>query len=302
MSPSEILQQIVNGLVVGSVYGLIALGYTMVYGIVRLINFAQGALYEVGAYLGVVAFSLLGSFGTHNPILGLVIAIVASALVTGGLAFLVERIAYRPLRRAPPLAPLVSSLAMFFLIISIVQVVTGAQPLNYPQVLSSTPWNLGPITISPTEVMIAVVAIVLMIATNFYVQFTKTGRAMRAIASNTRSAPLMGINTTRIVTVTFILGGAMAAVAGVLFGVNYGTVTYDMGEFGGLVAFTAAVLGGIGNVPGALVGGLAVGVFSSFATVFLPNQWQEAVVFAILILVLALRPQGILGERVADRA
>lgn len=302
MSPSEILQQIVNGLVVGSVYGLIALGYTMVYGIVRLINFAQGALYELGAYLGVAVFGMLGGFATHNPILGLVVAVVCSALVTAGAAYLVERIAYRPLRRAHLLAPLVSSLAAFFLIINIIQVVTGAQPVTYPQVLSAKPWNLGPVTLSPTEVMIAVVAILLMVATNFYVQHTKTGRAMRAIAANTRSAPLMGINTTRVVAVTFMIGGAMAAVAGVLFGVNYGTVTYNMGEFGGLVAFTAAVLGGIGNVPGALVGGLAVGVFSSFATVFLPNQWQEAVVFAILILVLAFRPQGILGERVADRA
>ncbi len=302
MSPSEILQQIVNGLVVGSVYGLIALGYTMVYGIIRLINFAQGALYELGAYLGVAVFGLLGTFATRNPILGLVVAVICSALATAAGAYLVERVAYRPLRSAPPLTPLVSSLAVFFLVISIILVVTGAQPLTYPQVLSPRPWNLGPVTLTPTEVMIAVVAIALMVAVNFYVQHTKTGRAMRAIAANTRSAPLMGINTTRIVTITFMLGGAMAAVAGVLFGINYGTVTYNMGEFGGLVAFTAAVLGGIGNVPGALVGGLTVGVFSSFATVVLPNQWQEAVVFGILIAVLAFRPQGILGERVADRA
>jgi len=302
VSLQELLQQIVNGLVVGSVYGLIALGYTMVYGIVRLINFAQGALYEAGAYLGVAVFSLLGRFGTKEPILGLAIAVVVSAVLTGGLAFLVERIAYRPLRNAPPLAPLVSSLAMFFLIISIIQVITGAQPLNYPQVLTVTPWQLGPITLAPTSALIAVVAIVLMVAMHFYVQHTKIGKAMRAIAVNRNAASLMGINTTRIVAITFVLGGAMAAAAGVLFGVNYGTVTYNMGEFGGLVAFTAAVLGGIGNVPGALVGGLTVGVISSFSTIFLPNQWQEAVVFGILILVLALRPQGILGERVAERA
>ena len=302
MSLQELLQQIVNGLVVGSVYGLIALGYTMVYGIVRLINFAQGALYEVGAYLGVAVFSVLGGFATRQPIIGLLIAIVVSAGLTGGLAYLVERIAYRPLRNAPPLAPLVSSLAMFFLLISIVQVITQAQPLNYPQVLSLTPWNLGPITLAPTSFLIAVVAILLMVAMHFYVQRTKMGKAMRAIAVNRNAAALMGINTTWVVAFTFMLGGAMAAVAGVLFGVNYGTVTYNMGEFGGLVAFTAAVLGGIGNVPGALVGGLTVGVLSSFATIFLPNQWQEAVVFAILILVLALRPQGILGERVAERA
>ncbi|MHB8555985.1 MAG: branched-chain amino acid ABC transporter permease, partial [Candidatus Dormibacteria bacterium] len=243
-----------------------------------------------------------GGFATRQPLLGLLIAIVVSAVLTGGLAYLVERVAYRPLRNAPPLAPLVSSLAMFFLLISIIQVITGAQPLNYPQVLSVSPWNFGPVTIPPTSLLIAVVAILLMVAMHFYVQRTKMGKAMRAIAVNRNAAALMGINTTRVVAFTFMLGGALAAVAGVLFGVNYGTVTYNMGEFGGLVAFTAAVLGGIGNVPGALVGGLTVGVLSSFATIFLPNQWQEAVVFAILILVLALRPQGILGERVAERA
>ena len=302
MSLQELLQQIVNGLVVGSVYGLVALGYTMVYGIVRLINFAQGALFEAGAYLGVATFSLLGAFGTRQPLVGLLIALILSALFTGGLAYVVERVAYRPLRNAPPLAPLVSSLATFFLIISIIQVITGAQPLNYPQVLSVTPWSIGPITLAPTSLLIAVVAILLMVGIHFYVQRTKMGKAMRAIAVNRTAAALMGINTTWVVTFTFMLGGAMAAVAGVLFGVEYGSVTYNMGEFYGLVAFTAAVLGGIGNVPGALVGGLTVGVLSSFATIFLPNQWQEAIVFAILILVLALRPQGILGERVAERA
>jgi branched-chain amino acid transport system permease protein len=302
MSLQELLQQIVNGLVVGSVYGLIALGYTMVYGIVRLINFAQGALYEAGAYLGVAVFSLLGGVAGREPIFTLALAIAIAATLTAALAFLVERIAYRPLRNAPPLAPLVSSLAMFFLIISIIQVVTGAQPLNYPQVLSVTPWQLGPITLAPTSLLIAVVALVLMVATHLYVQHTRIGKAMRAIAVNRNAAALMGIDTTRVVALTFMLGGAMAAAAGVLFGINYGTVTYNMGEFGGLVAFTAAVLGGIGNVPGALVGGLTVGVLSSFSTIFLPNQWQEAVVFGILILVLALRPQGILGERVAERA
>ena len=302
MSPSELPQQIVNGLVVGSLYGLIALGYTMVYGIVRLINFAQGALYEVGAYLGVAVFSVLGSAGVRDPLVGLVAAIVISSVLTGALALLVERVAYRPLRHAPPLAPLVSSLATFFLLMSVIQVITGAQPLNYPQVLSVTPWTLGPITLAPTAALIAVVAIVLMVGMHLFVQRTRVGRAMRAIAVNRDAAALMGINTTRVVAMTFVLGGAMAAAGGVLYGVNYGTVTYNMGEFGGLVAFTAAVLGGIGNVPGALVGGLTVGVLSSFATVVLPNQWQEAVVFAILIVVLALRPQGILGERVAERA
>lgn len=302
MSPQELLQQIANGLVVGSVYGLIALGYTMVYGIVRLINFAQGGLYEVGAYLGIFFFTLMGPFGTRYPIPAIVIAMLLSMVLTAALAFLVERIAYRPLRNAPLLAPLVSSLAMFFLLISIVQVVTGAVPLTYPSVLSTKPWHLGPVVLSPTSVVIFFAAILLMVGTQEFVRRTKAGKAMRATAANREAAALMGINTTRIVALTFVLGGAMAAAAGVLYGLNYGTVTYDMGEFGGLVAFTAAVMGGIGNVPGALVGGLTVGVLSSFAATFLPDQWNEAIVFAILILILAIRPQGILGERVAERA
>lgn len=302
MSPQELLQQIVNGLVVGSVYGLIALGYTMVYGIVRLINFAQGGLYEVGAYLGVFIFTLMGKFSLQNPVLAIAITLLASMVLTAGLAYLVERIAYRPLRNAPLLASLVSSLAVFFLLISLVQVITGAQPLTYPAVVSTTPWHLGPVVLSLTSVVIFVVAVLMMIGMQVFVQTTKSGKAMRAIAVNRNAASLMGINATRIVSLTFVLGGAMAAAAGVLYGLNYGTVTYDMGEFGGLVAFTAAVMGGIGNVPGALVGGLTVGVISSFASAFLPNQWNEAIVFGILILILALRPQGILGERVAERA
>ncbi|MGH7641194.1 MAG: branched-chain amino acid ABC transporter permease [Candidatus Dormibacteria bacterium] len=302
MSPQELLQQLVNGLVVGSVYGLVALGYTMVYGIARLINFSQGGLYELGGYLGLFFFGLTGGYGLKHPIVGLVVAMCGSMLATAGVAYLVERVAYRPLRNAPILAPLVSALAAFFLIISVIQYVTAAQPLTYPQVLSPSPWHLGPVTLAPTAVLIFVVAVVLMIAMQVFTQRTKVGKAMRAIAANRDAAALMGINTTRIVSLAFILGGAMAAAAGVLFGINYGTVTYDMGEFGGLVAFTAAVLGGIGNVPGALVGGLTVGIISSFATVVLPSQWDEAVVFGILIVILAVRPQGILGERVAERA
>ncbi len=302
MSLQELLQQIANGLVVGSVYGLIALGYTMVYGIVRLINFAQGGLYEVGAYLGVFFFTLMGKFGLQYPIPAVLITLVISMTLTGALAFVVERVAYRPLRNAPLLAPLVSSLAMFFLLISVVQVVTGAEPLTYPSVLSPAPLHLGPIVLSPTSLIIFFAAILLMVGMQQFVRRTKVGKAMRATAANREAAALMGINTTRIVSLTFVLGGAMGAAAGILYGVNYGTVTYDMGEFGGLVAFTAAVMGGIGNVPGALVGGLTVGVLSSFASTFLPNQWNEAIVFAILILILAIRPQGILGERVAERA
>ncbi len=295
-------QQLVNGVVIGAVYGLIALGYTMVYGIVRLINFAQGGLYAAGAFIGLEVVEILQAHRVESPALLILAALAGAMIATGALAFLVERVAYRPLRRAPILSALVSSLAVLFLIENVIQLLTGAQPQTYPSLLGLQPWTLGPITLAPSGLLIVLVALGLMGAMQWFVQRTRTGRAMRAIAVNQEVAGLMGVDVRRVVALTFVMGGALGAAAGVLVGLNYGTITFNMGELAGLEGFTAAVLGGIGNVPGALVGGLVLGLLQSLITIVLPNQWNEAVVFAVLIAVLAFRPRGILGERVAERA
>ncbi|CBW74092.1 Branched-chain amino acid transport system permease protein livH [Mycetohabitans rhizoxinica HKI 454] len=312
------IQQILNGLVLGSVYAIIALGYTMVYGILGIINFAHGDVLMVGAMVALSAISVLQ---THFPGLGnvptLVIALVIAAAVCACLGITIEKVAYRPLRRAPRLAPLITAIGVSILLQTLAMVIWGRNPLSFPQLISTDPINVIKATdtspgavISPTEVVIIVTAFVVMVALLLLVHKTKLGRAMRAIAENPNVASLMGVNPNFVISATFMIGSALAALAGVMIASEYGNVHFYMGFIPGLKAFTAAVLGGIGNLGGAMVGGvllglieqLGAGYIGDFTGGVIGSNYQDVFAFVVLILVLVLRPSGLLGERVADRA
>jgi branched-chain amino acid transport system permease protein len=312
------IQQILNGLVLGSVYAIIALGYTMVYGILGIINFAHGDVLMVGAMVALSAISVLQ---THFPGLGnvptLAIALVIAVAVCACLGFTIEKVAYRPLRRAPRLAPLITAIGVSILLQTLAMVIWGRNPLSFPQLISTEPINVIKATdtspgavISPTEVVIIVTAFVVMVALLLLVHKTKLGRAMRAIAENPNVASLMGVNPNFVISATFMIGSALAALAGVMIASEYGNVHFYMGFIPGLKAFTAAVLGGIGNLGGAMVGGvllglieqLGAGYIGDFTGGVIGSNYQDVFAFVVLILVLVLRPSGLLGERVADRA
>jgi len=304
-----LLQQILNGLVLGSVYALIALGYTMVYGILQLINFVHGDVLMVGAMVGVTVVSLLAASGLPLPVI-LVIAIACAIPVCVILSLVIERVAYRPLRNAPKLAPLITAIGMSIVIQTLAMIIWKPNPIVFPDLLPTKPIEIGPALLAPKQMLILVVSAVLMIGLLLLVNRTKLGRAMRATAENPRIAGLMGVNANQVVAVTFAIGASLAAVAGVLVAMNYNIAQFSMGFIPGLKAFTAAVLGGIGNLGGAVLGGLLLGIIESLGAGyigditggFLGSNYQDIFAFVVLILVLVFRPSGLMGERVADRA
>ncbi|MCG1041539.1 branched-chain amino acid ABC transporter permease [Mycetohabitans sp. B8] len=312
------IQQILNGLVLGSVYAIIALGYTMVYGILGIINFAQGDVLMVGAMVALSAISVLQAhFPGLGSVLTLVIALVIAAAVCACLGFIIEKVAYRPLRRAPRLAPLITAIGASILLQTLAMIIWGRNPLSFPQLISTDPINVIQATdtspgavISPTEGVIIVTAFVVMVALLLLVHKTKLGRAMRAIAENPNVASLMGVNPNFVISATFMIGSALAALAGVMIASEYGNVHFYMGFIPGLKAFTAAVLGGIGNLGGAMVGGVLLGLIEQLGAGYIGDltggvigsNYQDVFAFVVLIIVLVLRPSGLLGERVADRA
>jgi branched-chain amino acid transport system permease protein len=305
------LQQIINGLVLGSMYALIALGYTMVYGVLNLINFAHGDVLMIGAMAGLTILKLLNSAAPGLPgIVKLLIAIIGAIPVCVLVNVLIERIAYRRLRNAPRLAPLITAIGVSILLQTVAMMVWGRNPLPFPQVMPSEPLHLMGALITPTQVMLLVLAAACMLALVLLVEKTRMGRAMRATAENPRIAGLMGVDANRIIVLTFAIGAALAAVAGVMWGANYSSAQFAMGFVPGLKAFSAAVLGGIGNVYGAMLGGILLGLIESlgagyigdFTGGFLGSNYQDIFAFIVLIFVLTLRPSGLMGERVADRA
>ena len=305
------IQQIINGLVLGSMYALIALGYTMVYGILNLINFAHGDVLMVGA---MSAITILNYVDRHAPELSgslkLVIAILGAIPVCVIVNILIERIAYRRLRGAPRLAPLITAIGISILLQTIAMVVWGRNPVPFPQTLPFEPYHIFGALITPTQVMILIFAALAMCGLVILVEKTKVGRAMRATAENPRIAGLMGVDANNIIVLTFAIGAALAAIAGVMWGANYASAQFAMGFIPGLKAFSAAVLGGIGNIYGAMIGGVLLGLIESLGAGyigdltggFLGSHYQDIFAFLVLILVLTLRPSGIMGERVADRA
>ena len=300
---------VVFGLAQGSIYALIALGYTMVYGVLRMINFAHGEIYMSGAFTGYFVADALNrsKFISQNPLLGL-IAVFAVAMVTSIIvATLLERIAYRPLRRAPRLVPLITAIGASFFLQYTFRGLYGSQFKAYPQVaVLQGVWSLGgDFTIQKIQVVVIVAAALLMFGLYLFVQRTRTGKAMRAVSENKDVAALMGIDVDAIIVRTFVLGAALAGAAGVLYALMFRQVSFFMGFIPGIKAFTAAVLGGIGNIPGAMLGGLFLGLFESVGpSLFLdglgipaPYQLKDVIAFSMLVLILIFRPQGILGER-----
>jgi len=303
------LQQILNGLVLGSLYALVALGYTMVYGILELINFAHGEVVMLGAMVALAVLGVLAGSGLPTPVmLALAVAVAVPVCVVTG--FLIERVAYRPLRGAPRLAPLITAIGMSIVLQNLAMIIWGRQYISFPPVIDIEIYDLAGATLTNVQVAIIVVAALIMVGLLVLVRRTRLGRAMRATAQNREVAGLMGVDVNRVISATFMIGSALAAVAGFLVSAYYGLGHYGMGFMLGLKAFTAAVLGGIGNIPGAMLGGLLLGVIESLGAGyigdltngFLGSHYQDIFAFLVLILVLVLRPSGLLGERVADRA
>ena len=306
-----LLQQIINGLVLGSMYALIALGYTMVYGIIQLINFAHGDVLMVGA---LTAWSAIGGLQAVFPGMPtwviLLLATLVGCLVAVVVNVVIEKLAYRPLRNAPRLAPLITALGVSILLQALAMMIWKPNVKSFPSMLPTEPYFIGEAVITPTQIMILVVTVMSLAVLTWVVNYTNLGRAMRATAENPRVAALMGVKPDFIISATFAIGAILAAIAGVMYASNYGTAQHYMGFLPGLKAFTAAVFGGIGNLAGAVVGGILLGLIESIGSGylgaltggFLGSNYADIFAFIVLIIVLTLRPSGLLGERVADRA
>ena len=306
-----LLQQIINGLVLGSMYALIALGYTMVYGIIQLINFAHGEVLMVGA---LTAWSVIGMMQASMPGAPgwaiLIMAMLIACVVAAALNFVIEKVAYRPLRNSPRLAPLITAIGMSILLQTLAMIIWKPNYKPFPTLLPSAPFNVFGAFITPTQIMILSVTAVSLAVLMWLVHYTKIGRAMRATAENPRVAGLMGVKPDVVISATFVIGAILAAIAGVMYASNYGTAQHTMGFLPGLKAFTAAVFGGIGNLGGAVLGGILLGLIEAIGSGYigqltgglLGSHYTDIFAFIVLIIILTLRPSGLLGERVADRA
>ena len=299
---NEFLQQLINGLAVGGIYALVALGYTMVYGVLKLINFAHGDIFTIGAYLGMTLLVSGGLSGSMTPVLavGLVVIIVFGLVALLGVAL--ERVAYRPLRKANRLAAVVSALGASIVFQNAVMLIYGARVYVYPEILIPTlTFNIFGLNVPLMRVIVIVSSLVLMLALYAFINRTRMGTAIRAVAIDQGAARLMGINVDRVISLVFFIGAGLGGVAGVMVGTYYGQIDFTMGWSYGLKAFTAAILGGIGNIPGAMIGGLLLGVIEALGASYLAMAWKDAIAFLVLILILIIRPTGLLGERVADK-
>ena len=289
----QFAQQLINGVSLGSIYALIALGYTMIYGIIKLINFAHGDIYMVGAYFGFVATSMLGL--SFLP--ALIFSMVAAAIV----GIIIERVAYRPMRNAPRIAILITAIGVsFFLEYGMILIATP-QPRTFPAVFEGAIYNVGGLIVNSQQIVILVSALVLMAGLTYIVNKTKIGKAMRAVSFDTDAARLMGIDIDRVISMTFALGSALAAAAGVLVGIYYNSIDPLMGMMPGMKAFVAAVLGGIGIIPGAMLGGIIMGVVEAMVSGFFSSTFRDAAAFGILILILLYKPSGLLGKNIREK-
>ena len=303
------LQQLINGLTLGSIYALVALGYTMVYGILGLINFAHGEVVMIGALMALTVIRLLADSGVPGPVVVL-IGLLVAALVCMVIGFTIERIAYRPLRNAPRLAPLITAIGVSIVLQQVAMLVWGRSYHSVPGLLPADRHEIFGASYTEIQVIIVLVAAITMAGLMLLVSRSRLGRAMRATAENPSIAGLMGVDANRIISITFIAGSALGALAGVLVSANYGIAHYNMGFLLGLKAFTAAVLGGIGNLAGAMVGGVLLGIIEALGAGYigdltggvLGSQYQDVFAFFVLITVLIFRPSGLMGEKVSERA
>jgi len=319
MSLTLLTQELVVGLATGAIYALIALGYTMVYGIIELINFAHGDIFMIGTF---ICISIFGAFGITNSstaptgfsMVGiLLLTLVGSMLLCAALGVVIERVAYRPLRNAPRLAPLISAIGVSLILEDIGKLWKGITIVSFPQIFPNVTYYLGPVSFSSVDILVIVVALVLMVALQWMVNSTRMGRAMRAVAQDREAAALMGVNVNRIIAITFFIGAALAGAAALIWGLKYGSTQFTLGFQLGLFAFTAAVLGGIGNLVGAMLGGVLIGLIEALATLIpdstnggfgLPHggaAWHVALIFLILILILVFRPSGLLGQQTPEK-
>ncbi|MGX6993145.1 branched-chain amino acid ABC transporter permease [Vagococcus penaei] len=287
------MQQLVNGLSLGSIYALLALGYTMVYGIIKLINFAHGEIYMIGAFIGYYVTSKLN--------LGLIPALLIAMSGCALLGVLIEFLAYRPLRKSTRIAALITAIGVSFLLQSLMIYFIGAETRPFPQIIENTVYELGLFTINKIQIIILVTTFILMILLQVIVKKTKMGKAMRAVSVDPDAAQLMGINVNHTISFTFALGSALAGAAGVLIGLYYNSIDPMMGVSPGLKAFIAAVFGGIGIIPGAALGGIAIGIIETFVSAVGLTAYRDAVVYAILIIILLVKPAGLLGKHVKEK-
>ena len=304
MSAYELfIQQLLNGLIKGSLYAMMALGYTMVYGILGIINFAHGEVFMIGAMVAMSALTLLLGMGMP-AVPALLAAILLAMMACMATSFLIERLAYRPLRHAPKLAPLITAIGVSFMLQALAMLIWGREHFPFPEVFPAERITLfGNVGITLREIIIVAVSMLMMGGLFVLVNRTRLGRAMRATAENVNVTALMGVNPTKVISATFMIGAALAAVAGVLFASNYGgKVHFYMGFIPGMKAFVAAVLGGIGNIPGALVGGLVLGLVEALGAGYISAEYEDVFAFVVLVAVLVFRPSGLLGQRTADRA
>jgi branched-chain amino acid transport system permease protein len=293
------LQQLINGISLGGIYALIALGYTMVYGIIELINFAHADVYTLGTFFSLAILALLGVTGVvTGPFLIVVVLVtMLGAMIACGLVgVVIERLAYRRLRNAPRLAPLITAIGMSFILENVMQYWRGPSPVPFPEVIPNPDVHLGLVTIATKQILVVVLAVVMMVVLQIFIYRTKLGKAMRATAQDRDAAMLMGIDINTTIALTFLIGSALAGAAGFVSGVYYGSTWFFNGFAAGLKAFTAAVLGGIGNLAGAMLGGFLIGLIEAMTTQLISDQWSNVVVFSVLVLVLIFRPAGLLGE------
>jgi len=297
----EILfQQLVNGLILGSFYALVAIGYSMVYGIIKLLNFAHGDIYMTGAFVCLIAFGVLSAFLPGWP--GVICAILVGMVLVGLLGWLTQRLAYRPMLGAPRLSLLITAIGVSLVIYNAVMVITGSRPQFFTSGIDNAAGiQFANITVTYVQIVMIAISAVCMIALTVFIGRTMTGKAMRAISLDQDACRLMGINVHMVIGFTFMIGSALAAVAGGMACVYYGNVQYTMGFIIGLKAFTSAVIGGIGSIPGAMLGGLLLGLLEAYGTQFLGSEWKDVFAFGILILILIFRPNGLMGTTTVER-
>ncbi len=319
MNFTLLIQELVIGITTGAIYALIALGYTMVYGIIELINFAHGDIFMIGTFICITVFDQFGLTASSAPrgfsLIGLLLlTLLISMLICAVLGVVIERVAYRPLRNAPRLAPLISAIGVSLILEDVGKLWKGITIVSFPQVFPQITYYIGPVSFSSVDILVLVVAVILMVGLQWMVSYTRTGRAMRAVAQDREAAALMGVNVNRIIAITFFIGAALAGAAALIWGLKYGNTNFTLGFTLGLFAFTAAVLGGIGNLVGAMLGGVLIGVIEALAALIpdssatggfgLPHggaAWHEAIIFVVLILILVFRPSGLLGQQTPEK-
>lgn len=287
------LSNLISGLSLGSIYALIALGYTMVYGIAKMLNFAHGDIIMVGAFASIVFINNLG--------LPMIVGVLLSVIVCVVVGVLVERIAYKPLRSSPPLSVLITAIGVSYFLQSLAQLIFGTNQKNFPKFIEVAPVHIGELTIKGESIVTMTVTFALMIALSLFISKTKIGKAMRAVSEDKQAAELMGISVNKTITITFAIGSALASVAGSFYGLTYGFIGPYSGSMPGIKAFVAAVFGGIGSIPGAMLGGILLGIIENFAKAYISTELSDAIVFGVLIVVLLVKPTGLLGKKINEK-